>query len=159
MNWEGMFDKIPAANRVYLFDEASGKAVDMRRQSSYAFPLDSTSSFRVLYGPDEYIRKNLPITEVQVAEPFPNPFAELVQIPVSLPGENNTYSVSMQIYSPQGVLIYSERKVSLESGIHYFTWKGIDSRGGQAQSGMYVCRMEVTGPGIRREFTRKIIVK
>ncbi len=159
MNWEGLFDKIPAASRVYLFDEASGKAVDMRRQSSYAFRLDSTAAFRVLYGPDEYVRKNLPITEVQVAEPFPNPFVELVQIPVSLPGEKDTYSVSMQIYSLQGALIYSERKVSLESGIHYFTWKGTDSRGGQALSGMYVCRMEVTGPGIRKEFTRKIIVK
>jgi hypothetical protein len=159
MNWEGLLDKMQADKKLYLYDERSGVAVDMRRQGSYAFALDGSTPFRVLYGSEAYIRENLPIMQVHVGQPFPNPFAEQVQIPVSLPGENDTYTVRMKIYSGQGALINTVEKVTLESGIHYFTWDGADSGGRRVPSGMYVYRMEIIAPGVRKEFTHKLIVR
>jgi len=159
MDWEGLFDKIPSGHQLYLYDEKNGTAVDMLRQGSYAFGLDSAATFRVVYGPESYIREHLPIREVRVALAFPNPFVERVQIPVSLPQESDAYTVRLQIFSAQGALINTVEQVSLAPGVHYFTWDGADAGGRRVPSGMYVGRLEVTAPGVRKEFTQKLILR
>jgi hypothetical protein len=159
IDWEGLFDKIPSGHQLYLYDEKNGTAVDMLRQGSYAFGLDSAATFRVVYGPESYIRENLPIREVRAGLAFPNPFVREVRIPVSLPQESDAYTVRLQIFSAQGALINTVEQVALAPGMHYFTWDGSDAGGRRVPSGMYMGRLEVTAPGVRKEFTQKLILR
>ena len=70
---------------------------------------------------------------------YPNPFSGETRICFNLLASRD---VTFEIYSVQGMLLYTRRFVSLPAGDHVFMWDGKDDQEHLLPSGVYTCRMK-----------------
>ncbi len=70
---------------------------------------------------------------------YPNPFSAETRICFDLLASRD---VTFEIYSVQGMLLYTRQFVSLPAGDHFFIWNGKDDQEHLLPSGVYTCRMK-----------------
>ncbi|UZR97039.1 IPT/TIG domain-containing protein [Chondrinema litorale] len=85
---------------LYLLDEANGFVINMRNQNTYAFNAKQSQQFKVIYGDSE----KLNLLEPVIGAVYPNPTANQLYIPLSLPTDTQESNISINLYDLSGRL-------------------------------------------------------
>ena len=83
--------------------------------------------------------------------PYPNPFQEKVTVDCSLPARAE---VRTDVFNIKGQKVRSLEHGQFPEGSHSLVWDGLDDRGNQMPSGVYLFRLYLNGRG----FTRRVIL-
>ena len=86
-------------------------------------------------------------TEFVIEKAYPNPFNPTTNIRY---GISSTTSVSVAIYDMKGRLVCDYKIGKKVPGWHEFTWQGMDSRGQQVSTGMYLVTM-IAGDSFQKQ--------
>ena len=97
---------------LYLYDEATGFAIDMRNETVYTFDVQKSKHFKVIFGD----KKDLSFIEPIIGEVYPNPANENLFIPFSLPPEHNKSLLNISLYDLSGKQSGTINKQNLPSG-------------------------------------------
>lgn len=92
-----------------------------------------------------------PPTEFRIGQNAPNPFNQSTTIPLSL---DRASRVELDIYNAMGQLVLRHVESDLSPGTYTFAWDGVDQRGREVASGIYVYRV-TTG---RSAQSRKMVL-
>jgi len=74
--------------------------------------------------------------------PFPNPFNGTLSFPLVI---NQLQPVEVAIYDLLGRVVWQEKYIPANLGIHRFSWSGCDLTGKAVSSGVYIYRVNVMG--------------
>jgi subtilisin family serine protease len=80
-----------------------------------------------------------PVVETELLGAFPNPFNPTTVINFNL---KNAAKVSLDIYNQKGQKVHTLVDGNLPAGSHSYVWDGVDNKGNQVASGMYLYRMK-----------------
>jgi len=86
---------------------------------------------------------------LDLGDPFPNPAATVLSIPVSVPA--GAPAMAVQIYDISGKVVSILDTGCLPAGDALLTWDCTTENGNQAPSGMYFVRLEAPGTSISRK--------
>jgi hypothetical protein len=84
-----------------------------------------------------------------LAQNIPNPFNPRTQIAFNL--KTGGTHVSLAVFDVAGRLVRRLVDESLPAGDHLASWDGLNETGGQAESGIYLYRLEVDGKSVSRK--------
>jgi flagellar hook assembly protein FlgD len=73
-----------------------------------------------------------------LGSPYPNPFNAVTTLPYELPKATH---VKMVIYDVLGQEVSSLSSGPMEAGHHQLQWKGLDAKGQEVPSGIYIARL------------------
>ncbi len=137
----------PADAEVYLVDEGSKMAQNLRANASYSFKSGTQGSektLKLIVGSAEFASAaagDVPLvpTEFDLLQNFPNPFNPETTIRYNLPAAS---PVKLEIFDVLGrkvrTLVNADRQ---NPGYHTVLWNGRDDRGRPAASGVYIYRI------------------
>jgi hypothetical protein len=152
LNWEpGIVTN--SSKQLFLLDEERINLIDMGSANQYNFTLTSASSFRIFYGSD--IQDKITTQRIAVGDPYPNPLRNdaLLNINFALPESPGNYTIDLQLYNGQGVLIESLNK-TLSSGVHQLEFSLADQT---LTSGIYIYRVAVSSEKLSTVHAGKIV--
>jgi hypothetical protein len=95
------------------------------------------------------------ITRVSFAAPSPNPVGASSVFSYAIPSDA---VVSLDIFDLRGQRVCTVIRQESGPGQHKISWSGENERGERLASGQYLARLQVRGPKIREELTRKITI-
>lgn len=124
---------------LFLYDLQSGVLIDMRGQNTYAFDPNKSSAFRIYYGND-LLSKIKPIS-VTLGEAYPNPAADNVTIPFTVPDQADNSQVRLEVFDMVGRRVDTLIDKQLPSGFYSAHWQV----GSSHTSGLYVYRLVAGG--------------
>jgi hypothetical protein len=101
-----------------LVDETNNQIVDMRTADSYTFSASDLSRFRIYFGSEERLSREIIPSVLEVGNIFPNPFREELFIPLSLPVVQDTYQVEITVSDLNGNRVQRFMNMTLEAGYH-----------------------------------------
>ncbi len=149
----GGINEVPASCAVFLVDSVHAMFADLRKDSVYEFtqPRNSTS-MTILVGSPEKVEKEaqsvLPVS-YELSRNFPNPFNPstnfLVRLPAASPACRTGRQVTIRVYNILGQMVREIYHGNLDVGQHWFTWDGRNQNQQKMPSGVYYCRLEVSG--------------
>lgn len=127
---------------LYLFDVANERVINMRVTNSYSFSYPSSREFKLFYGNQDYIDKELVPEHVLLGEAYPNPTRSgtFTKIPFTV-AEDNTH-VKLVIYNMEGKALVTLRNEELLRGFYEISWDGNDAGGAAVSPGLYIYRLE-----------------
>ena len=131
-------------NSAVLTAGTSGAWLDVANPGEYLYYIEAleASGEGVFYGPVEVTVRNYDNLSVALAEPYPNPAVELVNIELSLANDS---TASVVIYDIAGRRVATLVDGQLSAGRHNLTW---DSS--LAASGVYLVQMQAEGETLNR---------
>ncbi len=142
----GGISKVPASCAVFLVDSVHAMFADLRKDSAYEFTQPTNSaSMTILVGSPEKVEKEaesvLPV-RYELSRNFPNPFNPSTNFLVRLPAASQ---VTIRVYNILGQMVREIYHGNLDVGQHWFTWDGRNQNQQKMSSGVYYCRLEVSG--------------
>lgn len=135
---------------------AATETTDFKIDFSPEFSLEGEYAIRIDIGdgsgnklPDPYeISFKVDHThKIVFAEPYPNPFSDLVFIEFEISGDEAPESMALQIFNLQGQLVKRYSNTNLHIGSNQFIWDGRDELGKLHDSGLYLYHFTVTALG------------
>ncbi len=147
---------VPAGSDIYLVDRKRETYQDLRANAAYSFTaIGPSAQFTILVGSESDVKKELAAIgpkEFSLDQNYPNPFNPTTTISLTVPIKAN---VTVTIYDILGARVRVLQSGLLAPGRHFFQWDGTNEGGRMTGTGVYFCRMNVTGgPG----FTRKMLL-
>jgi IPT/TIG domain len=121
-----------------LFDEAAKVWVDMKQYDSYSFTAPTT--FKVIYGSEKYVSKEIGMGDVKIIEVSPNPSSGPISIHLFLPDWQKKFPVQLELKSLTGITLANIFSGELDSGYQKFEWSG-ESNSTRLPSGVYLLQM------------------
>jgi len=137
INWNNRYFGTSDLNLV-LFDEVAKVWIDMKENSSYSFT--APSNFKVIYGPQNYVSKEIGGGTVKITAVSPNPSSGPINIHLFLPDWNKKFPVQLELKSLMGTTVANIFTGELESGYQKLEWSG-DTSSGKLPSGVYLVQM------------------
>jgi len=101
-----------------LIDELNDRMVDMRAMDSYTFYATDIHNFKIYYGTDDKLSKEILPDDLKVGEIYPNPFEDVLYIPLTLPDLNESYEVEISLSDLKGNKILHLSPIHLGAGFH-----------------------------------------
>lgn len=101
-------------------------------------------------GPVTNVEQTLPAAPVALAQNAPNPFNPSTEIRFGMPTPG---PVSLAVYDLSGRLVRTLVDEPRMAGDHVVRWDGLDDRGGQVASGLYLYRLTAGGTTLSRKMT------
>ena len=138
-----------------LYDLLLQKRINMNEVSSYTFKAKKDQRFKVFFGDQSEINRNLKPHTISLGNAYPNPVNDRLFIPITIPELNNGMNVDVSLYSIQGKRICTILNDAYPSGFHQLQWDRLDNNNTKVQSGVYFIRMKI-GATIQ---TKKIILE
>ena len=135
---------------LYLWDVAQQRAIDMRTTSTYQFDKQYSRSFKVIFGPISFIKKEVAVEEMVLHPVWPNPALENVTISFTLPESSASQQVDFSLTDMVGKKHWSHQE-TFGSGYHEVTWR----RDEKAEVGIYLIQLQ--SGTVRKQV--KVIVK
>lgn len=85
----------------------------------------------------------------------PNPFNPVTTLDFTVPGDEKTgCKVYLALYDIRGRRLITLVDERMPPGVYSVTWNGRDTSGGEAASGVYICRLEICGSTV----TKKLVL-
>jgi len=107
---------------------------------------------------EEWGDYSLPV-KFRLEQNFPNPFNVATTIRYHLPAVSSRLSaVSLKIYNILGKEVITLVDKKQKAGSYRVVWDGRDNQGKEVSSGVYLCRLEVRGDGLKVAGTRKMVL-
>ena len=128
---------------IYLVDTERNNLVNMRDNNSYSFQMAKQYRFKVVFGDESNIAKDLIPSRISLGQNYPNPFTNSTMIPIALPDGINQYNVELVIINKLGQEVTTLFSGNLSPGYQEFGWNGSSKNGQKMTSGIYVCRLRV----------------
>ncbi|HTX98889.1 MAG TPA: invasin domain 3-containing protein [Bacteroidota bacterium] len=149
-------DAVPSTSDVYLVDRKRETYQDLRANAGYTFTaITASSDFSILIGASADVKKELDAIgpkAYSLDQNYPNPFNPTTTISLTVPVKA---SVSVTIYDILGARVRVLQSGPIAPGRHFFQWDGTNEAGRMTGTGVYFCRMNVTGGP---SFTRKMLL-
>jgi hypothetical protein len=124
---------------LFLYDLQSGVLIDMREQNNYTFDPNKSSAFKIYYGND--LKTKIKPISVTLGDAYPNPAADNVTIPFTVPDQSDNTSVRLEVFDMVGRRVDTLIDKPLPSGFYSAQWQV----GSSHTSGMYVYRLVAGG--------------
>ncbi len=124
--------------KLVLFDELAKVWIDMKENSSYSFT--APTSFKVIYGPQNYVSREIGVGDAKIIEVSPNPSNGPINIHLFLPDWNKKYPVQLELKSLTGITLANIFTGELESGYQKLEWTG-ESNSTKLPAGVYLLQM------------------
>jgi hypothetical protein len=132
------------------------KLINMRDVKSYTFNASGNEQFRIIFGDDSFIEKELKPQTVSLGQGYPNPFRDELVIPFSLPESGSVYRVNISIYDLTGNLVKQLTNEDYAPGYYTVKWNSLDQSGILGR-GIYLIRMVVNVNGQSIMLAKKVI--
>lgn len=129
---------------LFLYDEQAGRIIDMQVEHRYAVATAS-GRLKIYYGTD--VKDKIRPGSVQVGAPFPNPFQHELEIPFALPGQDERFQVSVDIFNGLGQRVRNVAQGQFSSGIHSAVWNGDSDELISCAPGLFFYRVVVSQNG------------
>jgi hypothetical protein len=137
-----------------LMDVMKERLIDMRAEDTYKFYASGIRRFRIYYGKSDRLSQEILPGEYVVGDLYPNPFSDVINIPLALPDYNGQYKVDVSLMDMAGNRLQPVDVRQLEPGYQEFT---IRPKTTPLQNGLYFLRIIVSTANERRVFYRKIL--
>ena len=99
-----------------LVDEANDRMIDLRATDSYTFFASGVHKFKIYYGLEDRLAREIIPTTLEVGDIYPNPFNEELFIPLSLPDIKGSYLVEITLSDLNGNRIQQFSNLTLGAG-------------------------------------------
>jgi hypothetical protein len=132
------------------------KLINMKEVSSYTFKATGNEQFRIIFGDDSFIEKELKPQSVSLGQGYPNPFRDELTIPFSLPESDSGYKVNISVYDLTGNMVKQLANEEYAPGYYTVKWNSLDQAGILGR-GIYLIRMVVNANGQSIILTKKAI--
>jgi len=90
------------------------------------------------YGPSTVENSPAAPVNFRLEQNYPNPFNPITSIQYQVPFKS---SASLKIYNVRGELIRTLVETDQDAGVYMIIWDGLDNRGHETSSGMYVYQL------------------
>ncbi len=142
-------------NELFLYNEVTNEAINMRSENTYTFKGDKSTAFKVYFGID--VLAKIKPERLFVSAPYPNPLssANSLTFDLALPDNANAYTVHIDIINTQGLKIGSHQK-PFKAGREKFE---IDLTLNNLSSGIYIYRITISSSNIQQVVNGKLIVR
>jgi photosystem II stability/assembly factor-like uncharacterized protein len=131
---------VPGDLAVYLMDEAAGRAVDLRKGSTYRLvPQTKVTVLLLAVGKPEAVAARAALVlpkEFGLLQNYPNPFNPATTIPVAIPGESR---ILLEVYNMLGQRVRTLYEGPIGPGRFAFEWDGMNDRMQASGTGVYIC--------------------
>ncbi len=144
-----------AQNKLILYDVLQEKAIDMQMNVSHSFALDQQATFKIIYGDKSYIQNVLSKMKIEALSPYPNPFNDLVTIPINLPYSNNEYKLEYNIFNLLGEKVYNRNIDHVGHGLYNIDWDAGQNM--KIKKGIYIYSIKVTNNSLSKNFHGRIV--
>lgn len=153
LHWDNSYFGDSAPD-LYLVDKTHFVIINMKEDSSYNFSHGGLTNFEIYYG--ENSLKNLLPDQLEIQNPYPNPFQEIVNFNIGLPISDKEYRVVLNIYNTLGKRVATINHTTQTAGLYTINWTGIDNSGHMVPKGVYAYRILISGD-VKMVVTGKII--
>ncbi len=137
-------DEVPLLYDIYLVNEETDAAVDLRKQNSMPYGYGRESGrFKVFVGPKSFvspqIEKYIP-KEFALQQNYPNPFNPSTTITFRLPEET---SLRLEVMTVLGQRVKVLAEGMYAAGVHQVVWSADNEGGTKVSSGVYFYRLKL----------------
>jgi hypothetical protein len=144
---------LPGSDKqLMLFDQNSGKAINMLSVHEYEIDLSQPVPFKAIYGDRQFVKEILSNIDIQALRPYPNPFRSELNMPLSLPVSNHDYKVTCSIFNLMGERIFNQ-SINVPYGIYNVQWDDSES----IDKGIYIYSIKINNKFITREFHGRLV--
>ncbi len=98
------------------------------------------------------------ILDYRLKQNWPNPFNATTIINYELRIKNSPIHTILKIYNILGQEVKTLVSEEQRGGSYEVTWDGRDNTGSPVASGLYLCRLEVKGDGLKATRTKKLVL-
>jgi hypothetical protein len=129
--------------------------IDMRATDSYTFFATNVHKFKIYYGTEEKLSREIMPSNMQVGDIYPNPFEDELNIPLSLPDTGTDYEIKVSLSDLKGNQIQQLSSNHLNAGYHLIRCdlSGTD----QYVAGFYIVRIVITSTKHKEILYRKVL--
>ena len=141
--------------QLLLLDVEEQRLINMREATSYSFkPTQRRRTFNLFYGAEDVLAEQLMPHRVQVGQAYPNPATHEVNLSISVPPEQTSMSMELQISDATGRVV---RRLSraVEPGFHTIRWGRVDTQHQPLPDGLYFYRVSLND----KQFVGKLLYR
>ncbi|MCK5701202.1 MAG: gliding motility-associated C-terminal domain-containing protein, partial [Cyclobacteriaceae bacterium] len=142
-------------NQLMLYDILHDQIIDMSNEDEYSFTIDSPSTFKVIYGDEAFIKDALGKIKTEALRPYPNPFNDIVTIPINLPYSNNDYNIECSIYNLMGEKVFERKLENIDHGLYQLDWDEDQNR--KLNQGIYIYSIKIKNGFLTNNFHGRIV--
>jgi hypothetical protein len=125
--------------QLYLWDVTQQRSVDMKQQSSYTFEKNLSNRFKVVFGSEDFVKKNTDVTELVLHRLWPNPAHDDVNIGFTLPRTRPEHDVNLEMVDTMGRKVRKFSR-SFPAGYNLVNWNC-----GSEAPGLYLVTIKTAG--------------
>lgn len=123
----------------FLLDHSTLQVFDMELRSEIQFSWKDGQQFSIYYTEDGRFTPH----QNHIGQAYPNPFNELIKIPILVKNSNQTLTVT--VIDAAGKEVIKIQKSFDGGGVHLFEWDGKDENGHETSNGVYFYRVDLNG--------------
>ena len=139
---------------LFLFDTNNGTLVDMRKQDIYRSANGKSTKFELHFG--ENLEGKIMPNQIFLGDAYPSPGSGDISIPFTLPENQTSFKVGLDIFDQLGRKITNLVDQSLPSGFYTSIW---ESNKAYLNDGIYVYKLTVVNGRKVENYTKKIILQ
>lgn len=141
--------------QLFLFDPDHFQLIDMTRVAEYTVRTGVT--YQIYYG--EHAIGEIESERSGLGNPYPNPLpaGSHLNVPFILEGRDMNFQVELIVLDLKGRPVIN-RHDQLRSGVHVFSWDGLDSDEAAIAPGIYIVRLQLSRLGKTLAFHRRILI-
>ncbi|MBU2914388.1 VCBS repeat-containing protein [Reichenbachiella agariperforans] len=141
---------------MYLIDVSNQMIIDVSNKSSYTFkPIAVSTSFELIYGRKVDLKEQISTITDLMIDPYPNPFADQLVLPIATTAESSTVSVMMLDLS--GRAVYQISEVGVTSGYHEYMLEAGQLTDGVLRSGTYLIQVKIQSANHQSTFNKRVV--
>ncbi len=125
---------------LYLYHIGTQTPVSMRDVADFSFDPASGNRFRIYYGED--VLSKIRPEKAFLGVAFPNPTSSTTTIPFSLPENNGTFAVRLEVFDMLGRKVATPLQSQLGPGFYKADWQASEGNPG----GMYIYKLTIGSP-------------
>lgn len=137
---------------LYLYDVDAQMPVNMRTGTSYSFGTPAGRRFKIYFGKD--VISEIKPERALLGAAFPNPTSGFATIPFSLPENNGTLAVRLEVFDMLGRKVATLLQSDMKSGFYNTDWVPEEAN----SNGFYIYRLTV-GNGAGEILSGKILLR
>jgi len=127
----------------------------MRTVDSYTFYASGVNHFKIYYGREERLAREIIPAALDVGDIYPNPFNDELFIPLSLPDLDTSYEVDISLSDLNGNRVQELTHVELGAGYHRIHCDF--SKNLNYSKGFYIVRIVISSAAKKEIIYRKVL--
>jgi len=139
---------------LYLWDELTQRAIDMKSTNSYRFANSANNSFKIFYGETSFIKEKTKVNQFVFYSMYPNPTKDQVNLEFYVPESAIGQSIEVQIFNVKGQLFKSLTIDSVNEGLNLLNVK-LEEGLTELTQGLHFVKVSLGDQSI----TNKLIIK